>query len=60
MMTVLWTEHKNNEEILTTVNSKRNMIINISTRHARFKVHTMRKKKLEHLVSTEKIEMKRS
>ena len=60
MMRVSWTGKKNNKEIVRTPNYKRKRYIKIRTGQTRFKDHTVRKKKLEHLVTTGKIVGKRS
>ena len=60
MMRVLWTEKKNDKEVLGTVNYKRKMINTISTRQGRFMGNIRRKKTFERLVATGKIEGKRS
>ena len=60
MMRVLWTEKKNDKEVLGTVNYKRKMINTISTRQGRFMGNIRRKKTFERLVATGTIEGKRS
>ena len=60
MLRVSWTEKRTNSEILNTVSSTRKLMSNIKRRQAEFLGHVMRKGKLEHLLTTGKIEGKRS
>ena len=60
MLRVSWTEKRTNLEILNTAGSTRKLISNIKRRQAEFLGHVMRKGKLEHLLTTGKIEGKRS
>ena len=63
MLRVSWTEKtekRTNLEILNTARSTRKLISNVKRRQAEFISHVMRKGKLEHLLTTGKIEGKRS
>ena len=60
MLRVSWTEKRTNLEILNTARSTRMLISNVKKRQAEFLGHVMRKGKLEHLLTTGKIEGKRS
>ena len=60
MLRVSWTEKRTNLEILNTARSTRKLISNVKRRQAEFLGHVMRKGKLEHLLTTGKIEGKRS
>ena len=60
MLRVSWTEKRTNLEILNTASSTRKLMNNIKRRQAEFLGHVMRKGKLEHLLTTGKIEGKRS
>ena len=60
MLRVSWTEKRTNLEILNTASSTRKLMSNIKRRQAEFLGHVMRKGKLEHLLTTGKIEGKRS
>lgn len=60
MLRVPWTAKQSNEVILRTAKSKRKIINKVRTQQARFIGHVMRKKKLEQIVTTGKIEGKRS
>ena len=60
MLRVSWTEKRTNLEILNTASSTRKLMSNIKRRPAEFLGHVMRKGKLEHLLTTGKIEGKRS
>ena len=60
MLRVSWTEQRTNLEILNTARSKRKLISNVKRRQAEFLGHVMRKGKLEHLLTTGKIDGKRS
>ena len=60
MLRVSWTEKRTNLEILNTASSTRKLISNIKRRQAEFLGHVMRKGKLEHLLTTGKIEGKRN
>ena len=60
MLRVSWTEKRTNLEILNTASSTRKLMNNIKRRQAEFLGHVMRKGKLEHLLTTGKIEGKTS
>ena len=60
MLRVSWTEKRTNSEILNTASSTRKRMSNVKSRQAEFLGHVMRKGKLEHLLTTGKIEGKRS
>ena len=60
MLRVSWTEKRTNLEILNTASSTRKLMSSIKRRQAEFLGHVMRKGKLEHLLTTGKIEGKRS
>ena len=60
MLRVSWTEKITNLEILNTASSTRKLISNVKRIQAEFLGHVMRKGKLEHLLTTGKIEGKRS
>ena len=60
MLRVSWTEKRTNLEIINTASSKRKLMSNVKRRQAKFLGHVMRKRKLEHLLTTGKIEGKRS
>ena len=60
MLRVSWTEKRTNLEILNTASSTRKLMSNVKRRQAEFLGHVMRKGKLEHLLTTGKIEGKRS
>ena len=60
MLRVSWTEKRTNLEIINRARSTRKLISNVKKRQAEFLGHVMRKGKLEHLLTTEKIEGKRS
>ena len=60
MLRVSWTEKRTNLEILNTARSTRKLISNVNRRQAEFLGHEMKKAKLEHLLTTGKIEGKRS
>ena len=59
MLRVSWTEKRTNLEILNTASSTRKLMNNIKRRQAEFLGHVIRKGKLEHLLTTGKIEGKR-
>ena len=58
MLRVSWTEKRTNLEILNTAGSTRKRISNVKRRQSEFLGHVMRKGKLEHLLTTGKIEGK--
>ena len=60
MFRVLWTEKITNLEILNTTSSTRKLMSNVKRRQAEFLGHVMRKRKLEHVLTTGNIEGKRS
>ena len=62
MLRVSWTQKRTNLEILNTARSiyTRKPVSNVMRRQAEFLGHVMRKGKLEHLLTTGKIEGKRS
>ena len=60
MLRVSWTEKITNLEIINTASSTRKLMNNIKRRQAECLGHVMRKGKLEHLLTTGKIEGKRS
>ena len=60
MLRVSWTEKRTNLEIRNTASSTRKLMNNIKRRQAEFLGYVMRKGKLEHLLTTGKIEGKRS
>ena len=60
MLRVSWTEKITNLEILNTASSTRKLMSNIKRRQAECLGHVMRKGNLEHLLTTGKIEGKRS
>jgi len=60
MLRISYEDHITNEEVLTRIGSKRSLLKNIQTRQAQFFGHTMRRKKLEHLMTTGKFEGRKS
>ena len=60
MLRVSWTEKRTNLEIINTAGSTRKLISNVKRRQAEFLGHVVRKGKLERLLTTGKIEGKRS
>ena len=60
MLRVSWTEKRTNLEIINTARSTRKLISNVKRRQVEFLGNVMRKGKLEHLLTTGKIEGKRS
>ena len=60
MLRVLWTEKRTNLEILNTASSTRKLMCYVKRRQPEFLGHVMKKGKLEHLLTTGKIEGKRS
>jgi len=60
LMKISWTEMKSNEVILKEAKARRTLINKIRKRHATFFGHVMRRGGLEHLVTTGKINGKRS
>ena len=60
MLRVSLTEKRTNFEILSTASSTRKLMSSMKRTHAEFLGHVMRKGKLEHLLTTGKIEGKRS
>ncbi|GFR65703.1 endonuclease-reverse transcriptase [Elysia marginata] len=59
MLRISWTERKSNETVLTEANSRRSLIKTIRKRQATFLGHVMRREKLEHLITTGKLDGKR-
>ncbi|GFO28947.1 UDP-glucuronosyltransferase 2a1-like [Plakobranchus ocellatus] len=59
MLWIPWTAKKTNERVLNEAN-KRSLVRTIRKRQATFLGHVMRREKLEHLVTTGKLEGKRS
>ncbi|GFO15137.1 RNA-directed DNA polymerase from mobile element jockey [Plakobranchus ocellatus] len=60
MLRIPWTAKKTNERILNETNKRRLLVRTIRKRQATFLGHMMRREKLEHLVTTGKLEGKRS
>ena len=60
MLRIPWTEKKTNEAVLEEAETTRLLIKNIRKRQATFFGHVMRREKLEHLVTTGKLDGKRS
>ena len=60
MLKVPWTMKETNENILRQAETKRSLINKIRKRQATFFGHVMRREKMEHLVTTGKIEGKRA
>ena len=60
MLRVSWTEKRINLEIINSASSTRKLMNNIKRRQAELLGHVMRKGKLEHLLTTGKIDGKRS
>ena len=60
MLRVSWTEKRTNLDIINTASRTRKLTSNINRRQAECLGHVMRKGKLEHLLTTGKIEGKRS
>ena len=60
MLRVSWTAKRTNLEILNTANSTRKLKNNVKRRQSELLGHVMRKGKLEHWLTTGKIEGKRS
>ncbi|GFR71836.1 endonuclease-reverse transcriptase [Elysia marginata] len=59
MLRISWTEKKSNETVLIEANSRRSLIKTIRKRQATFLGHVMRREKLEHLITTGKLDGKR-
>ncbi|GFR91668.1 endonuclease-reverse transcriptase [Elysia marginata] len=59
MLRISWTERKSNETVLIEANSRRSLIKTIRKRQASFLGHIMRREKLEHLITTGKLDGKR-
>ncbi|GFS07800.1 endonuclease-reverse transcriptase [Elysia marginata] len=59
MLRISWTERKSNETVLIEANSSRSLIKTIRKRQATFLGHVMRREKLEHLITTGKLDGKR-
>ncbi|GFR77827.1 endonuclease-reverse transcriptase [Elysia marginata] len=59
MLRISWTERKSNETVLIEANSRRSLIKTIRKRQATFLSHVMRREKLEHLITTGKLDGKR-
>ncbi|GFO34967.1 endonuclease-reverse transcriptase [Plakobranchus ocellatus] len=60
MLRIPWTAKKTNEGVLKEANKRRSLVRTIRKRQATFLGHVMRREKLEHLETTEKLEGKRS
>ncbi|GFO40788.1 endonuclease-reverse transcriptase [Plakobranchus ocellatus] len=60
MLRIPWTAKKTNKRFLNEANKKRSLVRTIRKRQATFLDHVMRREKLEHLVTTGKLEGKRS
>ena len=58
MLRISWTAKKSNETELREANTTRSLTNRIRKRQATFFVHVMRREKLEHVVTTGKIEGK--
>ena len=59
MLRVSWTERKTNESVMEEAQYKRALMNKIRKTQATFIGHVMRKKEIEHLVTTGKMEGKR-
>ncbi|GFR61997.1 endonuclease-reverse transcriptase [Elysia marginata] len=59
MLRFSWTHRKSNETVLIEANSRRSLIKTIRKRQATFLGHVMRREKLEHLITTGKLDGKR-
>ncbi|GFS12970.1 hypothetical protein ElyMa_001385600 [Elysia marginata] len=59
MLRISYTEKKSNEPVLIEANSRRSLIKTIRKRQATFLGHVMRREKLEHLITTGKLDGKR-
>ncbi|KAK3705052.1 hypothetical protein RRG08_059702 [Elysia crispata] len=59
MMRIPWTAKETNEEILTEVQTTRQLMTKIRKRQAKFVGHVIRRNQLEHLVTTGKFDGKR-
>lgn len=60
MLKIPWTARKTNKEVLEKAKSKRALLNNLRKRQATFFGHVMRREKLEHLVTTGKLQGTRS
>ncbi|GFN79998.1 endonuclease-reverse transcriptase [Plakobranchus ocellatus] len=60
MLRIPWTAKKTNERVLNEANKRRSLVRTIRKRQATFLGHVMRREKLEHLITTGKLEGKRS
>ncbi|GFO43085.1 endonuclease-reverse transcriptase [Plakobranchus ocellatus] len=60
MLRIPWTAKKTNERVLNEDNKRRSLVRTIRKRQATFLGHLMRREKMEHLVTTGKLEGKRS
>ena len=58
-LSIPWTARKINEEVLNEAGETRKLLITTRRRQAKFFGHVMRRKQLEHLVTTEKLNGKR-
>ncbi|GFS22363.1 eukaryotic translation initiation factor 3 subunit F [Elysia marginata] len=59
MLRIPWTEKKSNETVLIEANSRRSLIKTIRKRQATFLGQVMRREKLEHFITTGKLDGKR-
>ncbi|GFR72916.1 endonuclease-reverse transcriptase [Elysia marginata] len=59
MLRISWTERKSNDTVIIEANSRRSLIKTIRKRQATFLGHVMRREKLEHLITTGKLDGKR-
>ena len=59
MMKISWTAKITNENVLKEANEKRRLITDLRKRQSKFIGHVLRKRKIEHLVTTGKILGKR-
>ncbi len=60
MMRIPWTKKMRNDTVLQRAGTTRQLMLTIVTRQVRFLGHVLRKKQLEHLVLTGKVEGRRS
>ena len=60
MQRIPWTDRKTNDQVLQETNENRKLIREIRRRQSKFFGHIMRSNKLENLVTTGKIEGKRT
>jgi hypothetical protein len=59
MLKISYQDHVTNEEVLRRIQAKRSLLSNIRSRQARFIGHVLRREKMEHLITTGKIEGKK-